>query len=75
VRQAARNHHAVADAEPFFAPCLNHAFRHPAPIDVSSYPSETGVPSFQSRTKWVGKQVDIRPNLKPAASETGNATP
>ncbi len=64
MRQAARNHHAVADAELFVAPSLNDAFRHSTPIDMSSYSAETGVPSFQSRTTCVGKRV--RPNWKPA---------
>ena len=33
------------------ASCLNDACRHQALIDVSSYPGDTEVPSFQRRAK------------------------
>jgi hypothetical protein len=41
--------------------------RHQAIIDVSSYPDDVEVPSFQSRAKCgkcCGKRVDVRPNWK-----------
>jgi hypothetical protein len=47
--------------------CLNPACRHQALIDLSSYPAETEVPSFQRRAacgKCGGKRVDVRPNWK-----------
>src|SRR5262245_9606314 len=49
------------------ASCLNDECRHTALIEVSSYPAETEVPSFQSRAicgKCGGKRVDVRPNWK-----------
>jgi hypothetical protein len=49
--------------------CLNDACRHSALIDVSSYPADTEVPSFQRRAKCGkcgGKRVDVRPNWKEA---------
>jgi hypothetical protein len=59
------------------ATCLNDACRHTALIEVSGYPAETEVPSFQRRAKCGkcgAKQVDVRPNWKeqpPAESLTG----
>jgi hypothetical protein len=59
------------------ASCLNDACRHTALIDVSSYPAETEVTSFQRRAvcgKCGGRRVDVRPNWKeqpPQASLTG----
>ena len=47
--------------------CLNDACRHTALIDVSSYPAETGVPSFRPRVKCGkcgSKNIDVRPNWK-----------
>jgi hypothetical protein len=38
-------------AQRLIAYCLNDACRHTALIDVSSYPAETGVPSFRPRIK------------------------
>jgi hypothetical protein len=49
------------------ASCLNDACRHQALIDVSSYPAETEVPSFQRHAtcgECGGKRVDVRPNWK-----------
>jgi hypothetical protein len=49
------------------ASCLNDACRHTALIDVSSYPGEVEVSSFQRRAvcgKCGGKRVDVRPNWK-----------
>ena len=56
------------------ASCLNDACRHQALIDVSSYPGDTEVPSFQRRAKCGSKRVDVRPNWKeqsPSESLTG----
>jgi hypothetical protein len=39
---------------------------HQALIDVSSYPDDVEVPSFQRRMKC-SKRVDVRPNLKERA--------
>ena len=47
--------------------CLNNSCRHSALIDVSSYPDDVEVPSFQRRAKCGkcgGKRVDVRPNWK-----------
>jgi hypothetical protein len=47
--------------------CLNHVCRHDALLDVSSYPGDTEVPSFQRRMKCskCGRlNVDVRPNWK-----------
>jgi hypothetical protein len=47
--------------------CLNHACRHDALLDVSSYPADTEIPSFRRRMKCGkcgGKNVDVRPNWK-----------
>jgi hypothetical protein len=57
--------------------CLNNSCRHQPLINVSSYPAETEVPSFQRRAKCSncdGKRVDVRPNWKerpPSESLTG----
>jgi hypothetical protein len=53
--------------------CLNHACRHDALLDVSSYPAETEIPSFHPRMKCgkcSGKNVDVRPNWKEQPSQT-----
>jgi hypothetical protein len=47
--------------------CHNDACRHQAVIDVSTYPGDTPVPSFQRRMKCGkcgrrGRWVDVRPN-------------
>jgi hypothetical protein len=47
--------------------CLNHTCRHSALLDVSSYPAETTVPSFQPRmkcSKCGNRDIDVRPNWK-----------
>jgi hypothetical protein len=47
--------------------CLNDACRHQALIDVSTYPEDVEVPSFQRRIKCskCGRRwVDVRPNWK-----------
>jgi hypothetical protein len=44
--------------------CLNDACRHLALIDVSSYPGDVEVPSFQRHNKCAkcgGKRVDVGP--------------
>ena len=51
------------------AHCLNDACRHHALIDVSKYPADTEVTSFQHRIKCGkcgrrGQWVDVRPNWK-----------
>ena len=53
------------------ASCLNDAYRHQAPIDVSgsSYPAENKVPWVKSRVKCGkcggrGNKIDVRPNWK-----------
>jgi hypothetical protein len=57
--------------------CLNHACRHSALLDVSSYPAETTVPSFRPRmkcSKCGNRDIDVRPNWKeqpPTESLTG----
>jgi hypothetical protein len=46
---------------------LEPLVRHSALIDVSSYPADIEVPSFQRRAKCSncgGKRVDVRPNWK-----------
>jgi hypothetical protein len=63
-----------------FGELVNHACRHDAVLEVSSYPAETEVPSFRPRMKCGkcgkcgSKNVDVRPNWKeqpPQASVTG----
>jgi hypothetical protein len=47
--------------------CHNDACRHQALIDVSPYPADTEVPSFQRRDKCGkcgGKRVDVGSNWK-----------
>jgi hypothetical protein len=47
--------------------CLNDACRHTALIDVSSYPDDVEVPSFQPRAKCAkcgGNRVHVQPNWK-----------
>ena len=49
--------------------CLNNTCRHQAVIDVSNYPNDAEVPSFQRRIKCGkcgrrGRWVDVRPNWK-----------
>jgi hypothetical protein len=58
--------HARADVQHPLAFCLNDACRHQALIDVSSYPADTEVPSFQRRVKCGGRgnKIDVRPNCK-----------
>jgi hypothetical protein len=56
--------------------CLNHACRHSALLDVSSYPLRRKMPSFRlckKCSKCGGRNVDVRPNWKeqPAESLTG----
>jgi hypothetical protein len=51
------------------AACLNDTCRHQASIDVSKYPDDVEVPSFQGRIKCGncgrrGRWVDVRPNWK-----------
>jgi hypothetical protein len=61
------------------ASCLSDACRHTAPIDVSSYRTETEVPWFRSRVVCAkcgsrGNKIDVRPNWKeqpPGKSLTG----
>jgi hypothetical protein len=49
--------------------CLNDAYHHQALIDVSKYPDDVEVPSFQCRIKCgkcgrKGRWVDVRPHWK-----------
>jgi hypothetical protein len=59
------------------ASCLNDACQHQALIDVSAYPDDVEMPSFQRRAKlqqYGGKRVDVRPKWQeqpPAESLTG----
>jgi hypothetical protein len=51
--------------------CHNDACHHQALIDVSRYPDDVAVPSFQRRIKCAecgrsGRWVDVRPNWKEA---------
>jgi hypothetical protein len=55
-------HHLVAF-------CHNDACRHQALIDVSKYPDDVEVPSFQCRATCGkcgvrGRRIDVRPNWK-----------
>jgi hypothetical protein len=68
-------HHLVAY-------CLNDACRHQALIDVSSYPDDVEVPSFQRRIKCGkcgrrGRWVDVRPdwNEQPGMPDSWEGRP
>jgi hypothetical protein len=59
--------------------CLNPECLHGAMLDVSAWPAETTVPSFQRRMVCAkcgarGRHIDVRPNWKeqpPSESLTG----
>jgi hypothetical protein len=57
--------------------CLNDTCRHQAVIDISKYPDDLEVPSFQRRVKCGkcgrrGRWVDVRPNWKEAQGMPDN---
>ena len=57
--------------------CLNDACRHQALIEVSNYPDDLEVPSFQRRIKCgkcgrKGRWVDVRPNWAEAPGMPDN---